>query len=298
MKTGSVIAFPEKHFRGKNLEGLQTTRLRVNGEVCIGVPLSSLDEVCEMLGMSRQKVSQVRTDYQGIYLAKFSQNGRAKASKKDVKVNRDDILRRKYMELCGYNRKFAQIKTLRSTVAKLQSDIEQCQKQLVTSLRKLEEKQQALLVVQGTDDSSLTHFGDEFNQLLKHPDIEKLEIAGNKIVVYTKPISILYCKVNYAIGRFKVTINADGSHGGVKMVNLTRVLDGGHHHPHIEYDGVPCLGNIKEVIPHMIAEHKYAAVVAVCIQYLKSYENSDAYHPYMDIENWPTKKGGKRNENE
>lgn len=297
MKTGSVIAFPEKHFRGKNLGGLQTTRLRVNGEVCIGVPLSSLDEVCEMLGMSRQKVSQERTDYQGVYLAKFSQNGRAKASKRDAKENRDDILRRKYMELCGYNRKAAQVKTLRSATMKLQANIEQSQKQLVVSLRKLEEKQQALQVVLGTDESSLTHFGDEFDQLLKHPDLEKFEIARNTIVVYTKPISIDYRKVVYAIGRFKITISADGSHGGVRMTNLTRVLDG-HHHPHIEYGGVPCLGNIKEVVPHMIAEHKYVAVIAVCIQYLKSYENSDAYHPYMDIENWPTKKGGKRNENE
>jgi hypothetical protein len=83
------------------------------------------------------------------------------------------------------------------------------------------------------------------------------------------------------------------------MMNLTRTPDG-YHHPHIEAYGVPCLGNIQEVLPHMIAEHKYAAAVSVCIQYLKSYECSDQYRPYSEIFNWPVakkKKGGKRNEN-
>lgn len=296
MKTEVVIAFPEKHLQGKNLVGLQVTRLRVNHEICIGVPISHLKEICEILGMATNQISQVKTDFQGVYLAKFNQNGKAKMNKENEGKEQHAILRRKYMELCGYNRKAAQLKALRSAVAKLQSNIEQCQKQLVASLRKLEEKQLGLQAVQGTDESSLSHFGDEFDQLLKHPDIEKFEITGNKIVAYTKPIAINYHKVNYDIGRFKITIHADGSNGGLTMVNQTRVLEG-HHHPHIDYDGKPCLGNIKEVIPHMIAEHKYAAVVAVCIQYLKSYENSDSYHPYCDIENWPRKKGSKRNEN-
>lgn len=289
MKSGTIIAFPERQLRGANLASIKTTRLKVNGAVCLGISTANLDEVCEMLGVKPAHVAKTRTDYEGVYLAQVNRNGKTgtiTASKKNAPTA---AMKKKYMELCGYNRKATQVKTLRSEVSKLEHVIEQCQQTLVASLRKLEEKRRRFQIVQGTDESSLVRFGDEFDQLVKHPDLERVDVVGNKIVAETKPISISYQKVTYDIGRFQITIHADGSNGGVRMVNLTRKI-GGRNHPHINSGGVPCLGNIKEVIPHMIAEHQYPAVVAVCIQYLKSYENSGNYKPYCEIGYWPQKR--------
>ncbi len=288
MKTGTIVAFPQRSLRGESLAGLKTTRLRINGDVCVGVQMEDLGELCELLGVAKSQVTKVRTDYQGVYLGHFSQNGHASAKGKP-KANPQDILKRKYMELCGYNRKAERVRTLKQETTKLRSAIEKCQEQLVDFLRKSEEKQRQLQVVAGTDEASLARFGDEFDQLLKHPDIERLEVVGKKIVAYTGPIFINYRQVDYDIGRFKIAIDSVGKDGAVRMMNLTRTPDG-YHHPHIKAYGVACLGNIQEVLPHMIAEHKYAAAVSVCIQYLKSYEKSDQYHPYMEIENWPVAK--------
>jgi hypothetical protein len=304
MKTGTIVAFPQRSLRGESLAGLKTTRLRINGDVCVGVQMEDLGELCELLGVAKSQVTKVRTDYQGVYLGHFSQNGHASAKGKP-KANPQDILKRKYMELCGYNRKAERVRTLKQETTKLRSAIEKCQEQLVDLLRKSEEKQRQLQVVAGTDEASLARFGDEFDQLLKHPDIERLEINGRKVLVYTKPIAINYRQVDYDIGRFKIAIDTLGKDGAVRMMNQTRTVGNNYgdrscHHPHIDAYGVPCLGNIQEVIPHMIAEHKYAAAVSVCIQYLKSYERSSQYRPYSDIDNWPVakkKKEGMRNKN-
>ncbi len=291
MEFGAVIAIPERQLSRVNLAGIKTTRLTVGGTVCIGIPSVNFDEVCEMLEIEASNVTKQRTNYQGIYFANVNRNGNtnrpASGKRKKEPI---EATKKKYMLLCGYNSKKEQVRKLKESRAKLNSGIEKCQEQLVRLLRELEKTQQQLGVVEGPDEASFSRFGDEFNGLMKHPDIVKIEINGKKILVYTQPIVINYQRVKYDIGRFKIAINTLGKEGGVKMLNLTRTIDEGHHHPHVNSGGEPCLGNIKEVIPHLIAEHKYAAVASVCIQYLKSYERSDDYRPFTEIQNWPLAK--------
>ena len=289
MKTGSMIAFPERSLQGKNLSGLQTTRLRVGDVLCIGVPMENLTEICSILGVSEDQISKGVTSYRGIFLASFNKGGHTDTRRRFAATNEHERLKRRYMELCGYNRKAVRIRTLKQETTKLNSGVAKCQEQLVTFLRRLEEKQRQLQAVQGTDEGSLDRYADEFEQLTKHPDIERLEISGRKIVIYTGQIFIEYRQVTYKIGKFKIAIDTLGKEGAVRMINLTGKHEGANH-PHIDQGGVPCLGNIKEVIPHMIAQHQYAAAASVCIQYLKSYEYSESYKPYYEIENWPVAK--------
>ena len=289
MKKNQFIAFSEKELNECDLSGIKTIRLRIDGKIYIGVPLTDLNRVCEEIGVQTSEIKKTKTDYNGICLASISPADRIGVSKMTQNLA---ILKRKYMQLCGAKRKTSQIKTLKGEIKKLSTEIEGCQQQLVVSLRDLEEKQQDLQALQGTDETGLTRFAEEFDKLLEHPDIERLEINNKQIVVFTKPILIAYNKADYNIGRFKITIHTDGSRGGVRMINLTRTIDG-YHHPHIQEHGVPCLGNIQEVIPHMIAEHKYPAMISICIQYLKSYDNSA---PHILLNEWPElvkKKGGR-----
>ncbi len=301
MEAKTLIAFSEKSLNGASLAGIKTTRLSINGTVCKAIPMEDLGEVCGILGVTERQISKVKTNYRGVYLARFSNNGNVDVKRKSKK-SPNDTLKRKYMELCGYNRKAERLRTLKHETSRLRSAVEKSQEQLVTLLRKMEEKQQQLTAVSGTDDAALARFGDEFNGLLKHPDIERIEVSGKNILVYTGPITIRYNRVDYEIGKFKITINTLGERGGVRMINRTNSASDGYgsrnHHPHVNHEGKPCLGNIQEVIPHMIAEHKYPAVIMVCIQYLKSYEKSSFYGPYSEISNWPVseKKISKRKE--
>ncbi len=211
-------------------------------------------------------------------------------TKKTIDFNA--TLKSRYINLCGGNRKSIRRDMIGSAIKKLQSDIEKCQHWLVISLRELEEKQMALQATQEKNPST-SHLEDEFDQLLKHPDINKLDIQNEKIIVYTNSISIAFKKSAYKIGKFEIEIYTDGSRGGVRMFNHTYPRHGPQH-PHVNEDGIPCLGNIKEVVPNLIAERKYSALIAICIQYLKSYENSGDNRPYELITGWPKKKGGKK----
>lgn len=292
MKTDTLIAFPEKVLGKSKFPGILTSKVRVNNEVCIAVPLKDLSKFCRLAGLKSTQVKKVKTDYNGIYLASVNGTVSKPKTKKDEIV----IMRQNYMKLCGYGRKEEQIKILKKEVSKLSSDIEKYQKNLVESLRNLQENQLGLQRIQNTGDDSLVRFGDEFDQLVKHPDIKNIEIDGNRLLIYTKTINIEYYKSVYSIGKFKITIYTDGGNGCVRMHNLTHRGYDGYNHPYVNDDGQPCLGNIKEVIPHVVSEHKYAAAAAICIQFLKSYERSDGYKPYADITNWPKFKKGEKNE--
>lgn len=285
MGIGRIIAFPEEGLQSERLAGLRTTRLCISGHMYLGVQTKDLKKTCTALGVRLDGRPKKSTEYEGVYLAQVSQDGGAN-NKGESKMSKKDALKRTYMELCGYDRKATLVESLKQVTTGLQLSIEKCQENLVALLREMEETQQQLQVAEGVDEASLARFGDEYEGLLKHPDIEKLEIVEKKILVYTKKVVIRHDAVNYNIGKFTIEIDTLGKSGAVRMMNQTRKIDG-YSHPHINEEGIPCLGNIKEVIPHMIAGHKYAAVVSVCIQYLKSYEHSGDYRPFKSISNWP-----------
>ncbi len=196
----------------------------------------------------------------------------------------NNAIKKKYMGLCGYKRKATMVQSIRLKTEELKSAIQRSQQELVTSIRALEDKESELRILETSDDTS-TAYGEEFDKLTEHPDIEKIDIVNNNILVYTKLIVIHHGGRNYNIGKYKVEIDTSGLNGGVRMFNLTRTA-GGFHHPHVAQEGTPCLGNIKGVIPQLIAERKYSALIAICIQYLKSYNDAHDGRPYLQISDW------------
>lgn len=196
-----------------------------------------------------------------------------------------------YISMCigsGYQDR---IKKTEGEIKQLSSDVERLQYELVAALRAVEEKQTYLGKLRSNEDGSGPgRFGKEFDALFEHPDIQNVKVFGNKIEVYTKPISLEithqgFSKRTCTFGSFRIVIYCDGFRGGVRMFNVTRTVNG-NHHPHINSEGEPCLGNIKEVIPHLIAERQYAALISVCIQFLKTYTREQGFKPFGDIELW------------
>lgn len=214
----------------------------------------------------------------------------APKKKKRVGEASGDVTREKYVALCGRQRFAEAERELHREIVAINRDIENYQHSLVEALRDLEAKREELAHINSSS-TKRGRFAAEFDQLLTHPDIDRLEVRGKRIVVHTKPIQIEHGRSVYDIGRFEITISTDGSDHGVKMVNKTRRLDGAIDHPHVRC-GFPCLGNIQETVPHLIAEYQYAALISLCIQYLKSYEDSGGHRPYRQITDWPLVRGG------
>jgi len=194
---------------------------------------------------------------------------------------------RKKWVMLGCRPRTDTVKRLEQEIVTLEQGIYEYQKGLLTRVRMVTEKKgeiAALLVTPSTETKEM-----EFDRLMECEDIENIIVDGNRIIVTTGQIDIEYRDTIYDIGKFVIYFAIDGGSGWlVRFKNLTREI-GGHAHPHVETNGSPCLGNIKECMPHMLGSNQFGAAILVAIQYLKSYTYSEGGKPYVVINQWPKK---------
>ena len=74
------------------------------------------------------------------------------------------------------------------------------------------------------------------------------------------------------------------------MYNLTRKIND-KHHPHVDSDGVPCLGNIAKAIPDYMAGYEFSVVAMLCIEFLKTADPNDGWG--ATVKDWPVIKNKK-----
>ncbi len=235
------------------------------------------------------KASLAPTDYDGVYIVKPPKVS-VKAKKQKLGKSGTATLKRaksledKYVNFCGTRNLKALAINAERHINKILSKIEKLQEEMTKAVRHLSDRQRALESIKSgkTLDANLRL---EFQKLSKHPDIEKIVINGTSIVVKTKPIYINYKDQDYPIGQFKITIYSNGKNGGVIMENLTNLVKNKEgyymHHPHIRSKNkndppFVCLGNIQETIATLIGERQYPALISICIEYLKSYNDEDS----------------------
>jgi len=133
----------------------------------------------------------------------------------------------------------------------------------------------------------------EFDKILEIPKITKVEVdASGKLYAYTTTI---YCtnpetKIEHEIGAFCIEIDANEEDydNALRMKNLTRTVNGydpGMHAPHVFSEGHPCLGSIEDVVPDLLSNYEYAALIMVVIQFLESVNPNDDAGQH--ITEWP-----------
>ncbi|MBI3953683.1 MAG: hypothetical protein HY330_04135 [Chloroflexi bacterium] len=122
---------------------------------------------------------------------------------------------------------------------------------------------------------------DEFDALLRHPTVDKVECDPKAVTVYTKPIRIEWDDLPYKIGDFKIRL---GWNGEVDLENFHNYGESVvYDHPHITR-GQPCLGNVQEGVAKLVGEFQFAAAVDVIVNFLQTYDPKEAW---KKIENWP-----------
>jgi len=163
-------------------------------------------------------------------------------------------------------------------------DAKAARKKLAEQVGKMTEARTALMKLH--ESIGRGGFETEFDLLMAHGDIEKLEIDGSNIVVTTSTIVIRHEGTDYEIGRFRFAVDTTSRDTyRLRFRNLTRRLmqnDCPYDHPHIKNEH-PCLGNHRGVMDKYLYDRRFSEIVVMCLYFLNSYNDNDR-HRYID--NW------------
>jgi len=170
------------------------------------------------------------------------------------------------------------LKTARRSVNALQA-------QLVKAIRQEEELEIKLETTSDQEDDGCDRLRALFHQLKSRSYVKQVKYRDGIIQIFTERITILEGDNLYDIGEFCINIYTDGQEGGVRICNLTPLGPKRLHHPHINNDGYPCLGNIKRVVSRYIAKREYLALTDILYNYLKSVNVDDERG--STIVSWP-----------
>lgn len=215
------------------------------------------------------------------------------ASPAEKKTRNRALFRGLYVRACAKHLEDDQtqnkekIRNQRARLGKLQEEIVG----LIRSIPMLEKKIQA---AEDFQKGMEVKFAKEFDDLLKIPEIQEVQIINGVIAVFTDTILLTdetFAKT-YKLGRFRIEIDPDGGSHGIRFFNLTRrgrtLSYGGYgfHHPHVDEEGDPCLGNIQEAASDLIGNCEFTVLVQLALQFLRSV-NTDEWDEESIEENWP-----------
>lgn len=118
--------------------------------------------------------------------------------------------------------------------------------------------------------------------------VEKVELEARKgtplIHVYTSAITAVNPRTGdtHLMGHYNMVVDldidreADNEDLMIRMFNLDRVTeDTKCHHPHVDEEGIPCLGNLCEQLPEYIAHFELEAAVTLAIAFLQTMTPGD-----------------------
>ena len=191
-------------------------------------------------------------------------------------------------------RQRAETEQLRASIDANEKAVADLQKNLVSLIRTIKIDSQRLLGASGLGEEYLAKFQKEFEALWSMPGIENIAITDGIVSIYTEHIYITPegYPDTFDIGKFRMEIRTDGAEHGLKFFNLTRQGKGSGIsaynvvHPHVHETGVPCLGNIKEVIPQLIAAYEFSVIAQLGLEFLKTVNVEDRAGQYI-FTCWP-----------
>ncbi|MFH1211477.1 MAG: hypothetical protein V1659_00945 [Candidatus Woesearchaeota archaeon] len=168
-----------------------------------------------------------------------------------------------------------------------QTELKLCQANIIELSKTLEEAKKRLQQTETmkdtieNDEERLKRAIEEIMALRKNNTFTKISFKLNEIVAETP---VVYCEhegKTYMFGRYEMHVSLDSNE--VRIYNLTRQVEG-FHHPHVNAQGIPCLGTLSDVIPKYMGRAEFAVILGALNTYLHSYNPAS---PYRRIEHWP-----------
>lgn len=112
--------------------------------------------------------------------------------------------------------------------------------------------------------------------------LRDFEVDHQELRAITEPIDIHWNGMTYDLGSFELRIPVVEGSLLIHQRNTERIVEG-YPHPHINSQGVPCLGNIAITVGELLGEGRYGQLVILLLEFLRSY-NED--NPYLRLERW------------
>jgi hypothetical protein len=129
------------------------------------------------------------------------------------------------------------------------------------------------------DQQETERYRRDFQRLAALEHVRDLKVTGDMIEVFTDTIFVY----NTCLGDMRLAI--DFSSVSVTIENRTHPIHANgsrYDTPHV-LNGQPCLGNISQAVPALLAEGKADRLIPLLIAYVGSYNASS---PYMPLQAW------------
>lgn len=128
----------------------------------------------------------------------------------------------------------------------------------------------------------------EFQKLSEFHGVNAVRLEGDYLAIETQPIICTNprTKSRHLMGRYiiKVPFDSFDSENDVNILNLDGTHDG-FHHPHVNGDGWPCLGNIDSAVAECLGTGDVPTLVTLMVAYLETMNPDD--DNAGDLRHWP-----------
>ena len=179
----------------------------------------------------------------------------------------------------------AKIATFKDMLANAEEVITRSRRDMLTSLKTKEHALKQLDLFQSDVSVSSEKLLAEFEQIPTMAHIAGYDIAENKIIFMTDTIVMPVNDRYFLAGRYDIEVNVNNA--GVRFYNQTpenlrrSVWGATCHHPHVNLEGGPCLGNAMEGIIQCVNSGEWAALASILVAYLESVNLDDAAGKYF-----------------
>jgi hypothetical protein len=151
--------------------------------------------------------------------------------------------------------------------------VEELSCRLTQETRHLAACRQRLRVLE-TGAAEVDRAADDLARLGTLEGVREVEAHAGGIRLVTTPIEVVHGGVRYRLGCFQLDLAQTGA---ITIRNLTDPF-GLYDHPHV-WNGLPCLGNVREGLAKLMAEYQWVAAAEVLLDFLRTVTPRDWYLP-------------------
>ena len=151
--------------------------------------------------------------------------------------------------------------------------VEELSCRLTQETRYLTGCRRRLRVLQGGA-AEVARAADDLARLGTLEGVREVEAHAGGIRLVTTPIEVEHGGVRYRLGCFQLDLAQTGA---ITVRNLTDPF-GLYDHPHV-WNGLPCLGNVREGLAKLVAEYQWVAAAEVLLDFLRTVTPRDWYLP-------------------
>jgi hypothetical protein len=187
--------------------------------------------------------------------------------------------RRRFLEAVNTTRR-NRVTHLRREGTRIRNNISEWERYIQENMINRRDNENELHALENDDVDNTSQYEAHWNAFLNHPRVERIAVEGNNMAIFTDGINITDPRDNRStyLGKFKMLIPF-GAAGQILYKNIDNTKQG-RHHPHVEENGVPCLGEIATLVAELRSNGELSALLEISFQYLESYNPEDSWARY------------------